>query len=110
MRKVPSQVLLFLFLFTVVLCSSVNQGGPSGAAKPSDVLAPGYTAPVVTPGSEDMFILVLKKDLRMVDRETWSADHHDTVTADLCRQSYNNIAPQLDPRLLDQNSLPHSLR
>jgi hypothetical protein len=108
MRKIPFQVLIFVVV-VIVSIAQISTGGSGSNQTPRDTLTSKYVPPLVLRGNQPIFIRVLKNDRLCV---TAFREHRPGVkpmAADMSRQSYNNIARQIDPRVLKEQGLPLSL-
>jgi|GEM_PF-3118760 hypothetical protein len=110
MRKVPFQVLFFFAVAVVVSLGLVSSGNSGSGQKPQDSIGSDYTSPLVSKKQQPIYIGILKDDRASLARFRQHMPGTLSTSAELSRQSYNNIAPQMSPRLLKENGLPESLK
>jgi hypothetical protein len=110
MRKIPFQVLFFFAVAVVVSLSLVSSGDSGSGQKTQDSISNDYTSPSVSKKQQPMYIGILKRDRACLIRFRLHAPGSMSSSAELSRQSYNSIAPQMSPRLLKENELPQSLQ
>ena len=111
MQKIPSQILLAVFVFSIVALSNLMSAGGNANwwDKNHQSTGEGYMAPVVSTANQANFLKLLQIDRKAAYQPVADSSPSCLYSVTSAKQSYNAIASQFAPSTLQKYNLPGSL-